>query len=119
MPLGVAVGSLCGRAHRSSASRNLDPRAQSREAARLIMDDLNWLGLDWDEGPFWQSERAEICMPPRQTVSVGVAEKPVRGGLRLTYPCFRTRSELHAATAPHASDGTYVYAGTCRGLLSR
>ena len=39
-----------------------------------------------------------------------------RSGLRLTYPCFCTRSELHAASAPHASDGTYVYAGTCRGL---
>lgn len=39
---------------------DLDPRAQSREAARLIMDDLHWLGLDWDEGPFWQSERGEV-----------------------------------------------------------
>ena len=31
---------------------DLDPRAQSREAAALIMDDLRWLGLDWDEGPY-------------------------------------------------------------------
>ena len=32
------------------------------------------------------------------------------------YPCFCSRAELHAANAPHASDGTYIYAGTCRGL---
>lgn len=85
---------------------DLDPRAQSRERAQQIMDDLTWLGLDWDEGPSYQSDRTDIY----QQV-VGTLEK--RG---LTYPCFCTRSQLHAATAPHASDGTYVYQGTCRNL---
>ncbi len=85
---------------------DLDPRAQSREAARLIMDDLAWLGLDWDEGPFWQSERGDVY-------AEAIAKLQDEG---LTYPCFCTRSELHAASAPHASDGTYVYAGTCRDL---
>ena len=87
---------------------DLDPRAQSREAARLIMDDLAWLGLDWDEGPYWQSERGEAY-------AAAISSLQERG---LTYPCFCTRSELHAATAPHASDGTYVYAGTCRGFTA-
>ena len=32
------------------------------------------------------------------------------------YPCFCSRADLHAAQAPHASDGAYVYAGTCRDL---
>lgn len=85
---------------------DLDPRAQSRENARLIEDDLTWLGLDWDEGPYYQSERSDIY-----TEAIELLRS--KG---LTYPCFCTRSELHAATAPHASDGTYVYAGTCRGL---
>ncbi len=85
---------------------DLDPRARGREAARLIMDDLTWLGLNWDEGPFWQSERGDVY-------AEAIAKLQDKG---LTYPCFCTRSELHAASAPHASDGTYVYAGTCRGL---
>ena len=34
----------------------------------------------------------------------------------LTYPCFCTRAELHAASAPHASDGTPIYRGACRSL---
>lgn len=94
---------------------DLDPRAQNREAAALIMDDLRWLGLDWDEGPYWQSERGEVYEAAIERLGGSGIIAGTRG-LGLTYPCFCTRSELHAASAPHASDGTYVYAGTCRGL---
>lgn len=85
---------------------DLDPRAQDKAVADRLMADLEWLGLPWDEGPHWQSERTDIY------------EDAVRrlDDLGLTYPCFCTRAELHAATAPHASDGTYLYAGTCRDL---
>ncbi len=85
---------------------DLDPRAQDPALARLLMDDLAWLGLDWDEGPYWQSQRTDLYAQE-------LARLEDRG---LTYPCFCTRSQLHAASAPHASDGTYVYQGTCRGL---
>lgn len=85
---------------------DLDPRSNSRERAETLTDDLTWLGLDWDEGPYYQSERLSVY-----------AEAVARlGEMGLTYPCFCTRAELHAASAPHASDGTYLYAGTCRGL---
>ena len=87
---------------------DLDPRAASRERAELLMDDLRWLGLDWDEGPFWQSERGSAYDD--------AIERLAQAGL--TYPCFCSRAELHAASAPHASDGTPVYAGTCRGLAA-
>lgn len=85
---------------------DLDPRAQNPEAARLIMDDLAWLGLNWDKGPYYQSERTQHYLDAIKTLAEA----------GFTYPCFCTRSELHAASAPHASDGTYVYAGTCRNL---
>ncbi|WP_130810416.1 tRNA glutamyl-Q(34) synthetase GluQRS [Olsenella sp. Marseille-P4559] len=85
---------------------DLDPRAQGRSTAELLMEDLSWLGLDWDEGPYFQSKRGDLY-------SAAIGRLSSRG---LTYPCFCTRSELHAATAPHASDGTYVYQGTCRNL---
>ena len=85
---------------------DLDPRAQSRERAELLMRDLEWLGLTWDEGPHFQSEREEVYREALATLD----EKG------LTYPCFCSRAELHAATAPHASDGTPIYAGTCRDL---
>lgn len=85
---------------------DLDPRAQSQERARLLMDDLRWLGLDWDDGPVYQSEREDAYRT--------ATERLVAAGL--TYPCFCTRAELHASSAPHASDGTYIYPGTCRHL---
>lgn len=85
---------------------DLDLRAQDRSVAKLLMDDLAWLGLDWDEGPFYQSDRGSIYSD-----AIDRLRKQ-----RLTYSCFCTRSELHAANAPHASDGTYVYQGTCRNL---
>lgn len=70
------------------------------------MDDLTWLGLDWDEGPHFQSARGAAYDAAIATLTA----------MGLTYPCFCSRQELHAATAPHASDGGFVYPGTCRGL---
>ncbi|WP_342590851.1 tRNA glutamyl-Q(34) synthetase GluQRS [Olsenella profusa] len=85
---------------------DLDPRARSRERADTLMADLEWLGLTWDEGPYYQSEREAVYNEAIERLS--------RAGL--TYPCFCTRAELHAASAPHASDGTPIYPGTCRRL---
>lgn len=85
---------------------DIDPRAQDRRVADDLMRDYEWLGLDWDEGPYHQSDRLDIY---RHAVDALTDQG-------LTYPCFCTRSELHSTTAPHASDGTFVYQGTCRHL---
>ena len=85
---------------------DIDPQRSHREYAELIMDDLHWLGLDWDEGPYWQSERGEIYEHYLQQLRE-------RG---LTYPCYCTRADILATQAPHESDGRVVYKGTCRNL---
>lgn len=85
---------------------DLDPRAQRPGVAETLMRDLEWLGLTWDEGPYWQSERGDVY-------AAALAQLEARG---LLYPCFCTRADLRAASAPHASDGALVYPGTCRGL---
>lgn len=87
---------------------DLDDRARSGPWDALLMDDLRWLGLDWDEGPYYQTDRIDLYAD-------AVRQLDDKG---LVYPCFCTRAELHAASAPHASDGTPVYAGTCRGLTA-
>ena len=85
---------------------DLDIRAHNPQYTSLLLDDLQWLGLTWDRGPFFQSERTELY----QEALLKLKQQ------ELLYPCFCSRADLHAAQAPHASDGTYVYAGTCRNL---
>ena len=85
---------------------DLDPRTQSGPWTELLLDDLRWLGLDWDGEPVYQHDRIDLYEDALARLQ----------GLGLVYPCFCTRAELHAATAPHASDGTPIYPGTCRDL---
>ena len=85
---------------------DLDIRAHNPQYTSLLLDDLQWLGLTWDRGPFFQSKRTELY----QDALLKLKQQ------ELLYPCFCSRADLHAAQAPHASDGAYVYAGTCRSL---
>ena len=85
---------------------DLDDRCRRGRWDALLIEDLEWLGLDWDEGPVYQSDRLDRYERAFEALRA-------QG---LLYPCFCSRAELHAASAPHASDGTPIYAGTCRGL---
>lgn len=85
---------------------DLDDRARTGPWDKLLLDDLHWLGLYWDEGPYYQTERLDLYQSALDKLKAQ----------NLIYPCFCTRAELHAASAPHASDGTPVYAGTCKKL---
>lgn len=85
---------------------DLDTQRTSAEFAELLRKDLNWLGLDWDWEMPPQSQRSDVYDRYFQMLR----EQD------LLYPCYCTRSQLHNVNAPHLSDGTYVYAGTCRNL---
>ena len=95
---------------------DLDAERCPRLYADLLEQDLDWLGLVWDEGgstggpngPYYQSECAEIYASSFRKLED-------RG---LVYPCFCSRAQLHAASAPHTSDGNVIYPGTCRGLTA-
>jgi glutamyl-tRNA synthetase len=81
------------------------PRIKQR-ASQQLMVDLQWLGVDWDEGPTYQSSNyANYAKAIEQLITAGLA-----------YPCVCTRREVElAASAPHAEDGSSIYPGTCRG----
>ena len=85
---------------------DLDTQRTSSDFADVLRDDLRWLELDWDMETPPQSQRSQVYDR--------YFEKMMDMGL--LYPCYCTRSQLHSVNAPHLSDGTYVYPGTCRNL---
>ncbi len=85
---------------------DLDTQRTSREYGDILLSDLAWLGLDFDEQQTPQSQRSGVYDRYFEVLK----EK------NLLYPCYCTRSQLHSVNAPHLSDGTYVYPGTCRNL---
>ena len=87
---------------------DLDTLRTSREFAEILRDDLAWLGLDYDRETPAQSTRG----PVYDRYFDILRQKG------LLYPCYCTRSQLHSVNAPHLSDGTYVYPGTCRNLTA-
>ena len=85
---------------------DLDTLRTSAEFAEVLRDDLKWLGLDYDRETPPQSQRSAVYDRYFELLR----DKD------LLYPCYCTRSQLHSVNAPHLSDGTYVYPGTCRNL---
>jgi glutamyl-tRNA synthetase len=85
---------------------DLDTQRTSDEFAQILRDDLLWLGLDWDDETPPQSQRTAAYDRYFEKMQ----------DMGLLYGCYCTRSQLHNVNAPHLSDGTYVYAGTCRNL---
>lgn len=99
---------------------DLDPQRSKMDHARMIEDDLHWLGLEWDrggidgkgpDGPYMQSRRHSFYEDALRTLR----------DMGITYPCVCTRAEILATQAPHQSDGRVVYGGRCRpeAILSR
>ncbi|MGM9550144.1 MAG: tRNA glutamyl-Q(34) synthetase GluQRS [Faecousia sp.] len=85
---------------------DLDTQRTSAEYADILREDLRWLGLDYDRETPPQSRRSAVY----DTYFDNLAQ------MGLLYPCYCTRSQLHSVNAPHLSDGTYVYPGTCRNM---
>ena len=92
---------------------DLDPERSGADYERQIEEDLRWLGLDWDEGGL-EAAGGRYCQSGRSGVYEQYFDILFEKGL--IYPCFCSRAELHAADAPHLSDGRYFYPGTCRNL---
>ena len=93
---------------------DLDEPRSKEGSAEEILDDLLWLGLDWDEGPrrggelgpYTQSKRTKLY---RQALSRLEQQD-------LVFRCYCSRKDVRqASSAPHGPGGV-IYPGTCRNL---
>jgi glutamyl-tRNA synthetase len=84
-----------------------DAQRSTEEMIRGILEGLEWLGIDWDEGPYFQSERGARHRE--------AAERLIEAGK--AYPCFCKVEELAAEReAAIARKESYVYSGRCRAI---
>ena len=87
---------------------DIDPGRVRAEFVDGILEDLLWLGLEWDADMAYQSERLDLY-------AIALARLQEQG---LVYPCFCTRGDIAASVAaPHGPEGA-LYPGTCRGLVA-
>ena len=94
-----------------------DTDAQRSQESHLaaVLQDLRWLGLDWDAGPDREDDRG----PYRQSQRGALYDRffEVLERQRLAYPCFCTPLELQASRRAQLGSGRPPrYAGTCRDL---
>jgi glutamyl-tRNA synthetase len=88
---------------------DLDHDRSKPGMALSAIEDLEWLGLDWDGAPIVQSTRTELH---DQALERLVAA-------HRAYPCTCTRKEIQLAlSAPHAGEPTSRYPGTCRNRFA-
>jgi glutamyl-tRNA synthetase len=82
-----------------------DRERSTPQAIEAILDSMRWLGLDWDEGPFYQTERYPLYIEKiQQLLAIGKA-----------YPCVCTQEELDAKRRIAQKEKRKPsYDGTCR-----
>src|SRR6218665_1813731 len=95
---------------------DIDPGRVRSEFVDGIIEDMLWLGLEWDDEIAYQSERLDLYAAALDRLKA----------MGLLYPCFCTRGDIAASVAaPHGPDpgsgagaGAALYPGTCRGLVA-
>jgi glutamyl-Q tRNA(Asp) synthetase len=92
---------------------DIDPGRSRAEHVDSIIEDLGWLGIEWDGEIIFQSERLDLYREALDRLEAAA----------LVYPCFCTRAAIAteiaaSAAAPHGPDGPH-YPGTCRALTEK
>ena len=94
-----------------------DTDAQRSQEAHLavVLEDLRWLGLNWDAGPDREDERGPYRQSQRGAIYARFFEALERR--QVAYPCFCTPLELEVSRRAQLGSGRPPrYAGTCRDL---
>jgi glutamyl-tRNA synthetase len=93
-------------------NEDLDPQRSRPEFALAMMEDLRWLGIEWQEGPGVGGPFAPYAQSQRRDFYLAVWRTLLDGGW--IYPCSCSRRDLAAAPQAPSDEGELIYPGTCR-----
>ncbi len=94
---------------------DLDPQRCRPEFAQAMIEDLHWLGIQWEEGPDCGGPFAPYAQSGRRASYLEACKKLLERGA--IYPCTCSRRDVAlAAGAPNEGDDEPLYPGTCRAL---
>jgi glutamyl-tRNA synthetase len=94
-------------------NEDLDPQRCRPEFAQAMIEDLRWLGIQWDEGPDCGGPFPPYAQSERRSWYLDAWKKLLELGM--IYPCTCSRRDVAlAAVAPNEGDDEPMYAGTCR-----
>ena len=94
-------------------NEDLDPQRSNAEFVRAMIEDLQWLGIRWKEGPDCGGPYAPYSQSQRREHYLKAWRQLRDGGF--IYPCTCSRKDLaQAASAPNDNDDEPIYPGRCR-----
>jgi glutamyl-tRNA synthetase len=94
-------------------NEDLDPQRSREEFVRAMIDDLRWLGIDWQEGPDCGGPYGPYSQSERRVRYLEAWQHLRKAGF--LYPCLCSRKDLaQSANAPNDTDDEPLYPGTCR-----
>jgi glutamyl-tRNA synthetase len=97
-------------------NEDLDPQRSRAEFSRAMIEDLQWLGIRWTEGPDCGGKFGPYAQSERRAHYLEVWRRLRDGGF--IYPCTCSRKDLaQAASAPNDADDEPIYPGRCRGRM--
>lgn len=110
------IAAACARDARGTLvlrNDDLDQQRSRPEFYRAMLNDLNWLGIHWQEGPDIGGPCGPYSQSERYAHYLAAWQKLLTAGY--LYPCTCSRKDLaQSASAPHESDDEPHYPGTCR-----
>jgi glutamyl-tRNA synthetase len=95
-------------------NEDLDPQRSRPEFTQAMIEDLQWLGIRWDEGPDCGGDYGPYTQSERRSQYLEAWRRLRDAGL--IYPCTCSRKDLaQSASAPNDLDDEPIYPGHCRG----
>ncbi len=99
-------------------NEDLDPQRSKRGFVTAFIEDLHWLGIEWQEGPDIGGPFAPYDQSQRRELQRARLQELIAGGQ--VFACTCSRKDIQSASAaPHGADEEPLYSGACRPRVAQ